>query len=150
MSIDGLSNRADLKRFVEQVLSGPSGDRVKLSQHRAELDELGNVEGWVVVGSPDAPSFQNSWVNLGGSDAAFYKDPFGRVWGRGSVGGGTVGETIFTFPSGYRPEYLVDLPAISNFSSTNSRIVVNPDGTVVLTVGSNTQVSLDGITFRAA
>lgn len=142
-----------LPTAAASTITGTNAEGSSTSFARADHDHAIAVQDWIEVGSGgSAPAFQNSWANSGGGNApaGFYKDPFGVVRGRGRVSGGTVGQAIFAFPAGYRPQYLVDLPAISNFTSTGSRIVVNTDGRVVLTVGSNTQVSLDGISFRAA
>jgi len=44
----------------------------------------------------------NSWVDVAGGRANYYKDATGRVQLRGQVSGGTVA-TVATLPAGYRP-----------------------------------------------
>ena len=60
---------------------------------------VGDCEDWQAV------TFENSWVNFGGSfaEAAYYKDPFNHVHIKGVVKSGTLDATVFTLPEGYRP-----------------------------------------------
>lgn len=96
-----------------------------------------------------APTLLNSWVNnvSGFNVAGYYKDPFGIVHLRGVVTSGVMGSAIFTLPAGYRPAAQELFAIVSNnlFGTMN----VSTAGNVFATVGSNTFVSLDGLTFRA-
>lgn len=93
----------------------------------------------------------HGWTNYNNSynQAAYYKSKDGRIYLRGLVKDGVLGEaaTIFTLPSGYRP------PAreihIAKSKSGYGRVDISTDGRVIpLNFASNKWVSLDGISFR--
>lgn len=111
------------------------------------------VETRKLVGGTGNAAFSNSWVNFGGSNesAQYYKDYLGRVFLGGVVKDGTVNPgstgTIFTLPVGYRPEQAKIYAVPSN--GAFGLCTVNPDGSVVASVGNNTYFSLSGISFRA-
>jgi hypothetical protein len=101
------------------------------------------------VGSQGAPAFANSWVNFGSNwaDAAYWKDPFGVVHLRGLIKSGTVGNTAFTLPPGYRPGVNETFSTISN--AAVGRVDCLTSGAVQpVSPSNNTYVSLSGITFR--
>jgi hypothetical protein len=110
--------------------------------------QLPRIENPHVVGATGEVAFQNAWVNFGGSNAtcSYYKDAFGRVWLKGTVKTGTIGNTIFTLPSGYRPAEAELFAVASN--GAFGIATVNPDGTVVASAGSNVYFTLSGISFR--
>lgn len=95
-----------------------------------------------------APALTNGWVNfgLGFGDAGYYKDPAGVVHLRGLVSSGS-GLPIFNLPVGYRPYAGCLFAVVAN--GAFGRVDVNSSGDVALVTGSNTYVSLEGITFRA-
>jgi DNA-binding beta-propeller fold protein YncE len=95
------------------------------------------------------PVFENGWVNYSGTynDAGYFKDSVGVVHLRGLVKNGTIGQTIFTLPVGYRPAARGIFPSVSN--SVPGRIDVLPDGRVIPLAGNSVWLSLEGITFRA-
>jgi len=105
-----------------------------------------------VVGNAGEAQFEHSWTNYGApySKAAYFKDPIGWVRLMGVIKGGVVGSPAFQLPPGYRPA--VDpgpFPCVSN--GVFGRVDVFTDGTVVPTSpSSNTSVSLEVITFKAA
>ncbi|HUT46930.1 MAG TPA: hypothetical protein VMX36_11640 [Sedimentisphaerales bacterium] len=125
-------------------------------QHK--LDVAGNLrvqgtivqEAWQNVA---ANKFQSGWVNYGGpyNPAGYFKDSLGIVHLRGLVKGGAVGTnaTIFTLPSGYRPQNQELQVTITN-GNASCRIDIAKDGRVIPSSGSPGWFSLDGITFRAA
>lgn len=101
------------------------------------------LEDWQV------PTLENGWTIYGPtfSQPGFYKDPLGRVHIRGVVALGTIGQTIFTLPAGYRPlSTVLIFVAIAN--NAFARVTIYTDGRVVAAVGSNVWFSLDGISFR--
>lgn len=106
------------------------------------------VENWSAVGSVGKPAFENLWANYatGTNAVAFYIDPLGVVHLTGAAKDGS--GTIFTLPVGYRP------PGILRFTTPTSGgqalIKVDSTGAVVMSLGSNIYVYLDGITFRAS
>lgn len=96
------------------------------------------------------PTLQNSWVPYGGvyNNPGYWKDTFGVVHLRGMVKNGTMVQAIFTLPAGYRPPFQELLSTVSNFAV--GAVEITTAGIVMATSGTNTWVSLDGLTFRAA
>jgi hypothetical protein len=97
-----------------------------------------------------APTFTSSWTNLGaGTEAAGYvKDADGFVILRGLITGGTVGNSAFTLPTGYRPANNESFPVNSN--SAFGAVQVTSAGLVnILSPSTNTWVALSGIRFKA-
>lgn len=113
---------------------------------------------WVTVGSEPshtwvAPTFQNSWTNYGGQwqTARYTRTADGIVHVQGLVSSGTMGATIFTLPAGYRPSttsWLI-FPVQTN-PNTIGRVNVTNGGEIICEAGSNSWVSLSGISFPAA
>ncbi len=96
-----------------------------------------------------APKMVNKWVNYSArsyNSAGYYKDRMGVVHLRGLVKGGTVKNTIFTLPAGFRPPRR-ELRVVMNADITG-RLDVLTDGRVYTYSPSNKWVSLDGISFR--
>jgi hypothetical protein len=120
-----------------------------------DAHDLLEPETWKVVGAVGQPAFQNSWenhdpyVSIGGPPVSFTRvGP--RVYLRGLARLGTVGATIFTLPTGYRPSARRMWPTVSRTDATTyvlARVDVIEDGTVVATVGGNNMFSLDVISF---
>jgi hypothetical protein len=129
------------------------------SDFSAVLQRIGEVESQLVepktTTAPmleqwNAPALLNSWVNYGGAfnPAGYWKDPFGVVHLRGLVKSGTVGQAIFTLPKGYRP---ANTEAISVASADAfGELRIDGTGNIVAFVGSNTWMSMDSVTLRAA
>jgi len=80
-------------------------------------------------------------------DAGYYKDESGIVRLKGLIKSGTIGQTAFTLPIGYRPDTTLIFSVSSGGAYATLR--VNSDGTVVPYTGANTYFSLDGVSFRA-
>lgn len=101
-----------------------------------------NGLSWTAVSA-----FLNSWVNFGSpfAPAGYYKDPTGRVYLRGLVKSGTVGQAIFQLPAGYRPPYQTSFPVVSN--DLFGEVYVDTSGNVVLFAGSNSSVYLESVSF---
>jgi len=97
---------------------------------------------WREAGDPGEPAFENSWVNYGGvwDTAAFYKDACGIVHIKGFVKSGTIGQTVFTLPVGYRPKQGLIFPVIAN--DAIGVLVVEEDGRVRTSAGSNVWYSI--------
>ena len=95
------------------------------------------------------PIFENGWVNYIGTfnSAGYFKDSLGVVHLRGLVKNGTIGQPVFTLPVGYRPGGRGIFPSVSN--NALARIDIDSAGVVLIQVGSNVWISLEGITFRA-
>ncbi len=63
------------------------------------------IELWHVVGGGGEPAFANGWIqhDVIAHTASFRKRPDGIVEMRGLIRGGSIGQTVFTLPAGYRP-----------------------------------------------
>lgn len=115
------------------------------------------LEDWHIVGEVGEPSYENGWESYntdptsGWGGAAFYKDPFGVVHLRGLVNNGTADATIFTLPSGYRPQLDLIIAAIQDDTpDTSIRFEVLSNGVVQTLGASSGWISLSGVQFRAA
>lgn len=106
----------------------------------------------VTIGAWQSPTLLNGWLNYGTplSPVGYCVDSLGIVRLRGTVKSGTVGSTtpIFTLPAGFLPPYELIFPVVSN--QTIGRVDVDSSGNVTVQVGTNSYVSLDGISFRNA
>lgn len=105
------------------------------------------------IGGTGQPAFLNSWVNYdttpGWQHAGFWKDPLGIVHLRGLVKNGTPGSMIFILPPGHRPVSGSEIFA-TVATSAFGEIRVHSDGGVIHQTGSNSYVSLSGISFRTS
>jgi hypothetical protein len=109
-------------------------------------------------------TFENGWSSYSSTNqVAYYKDPSGVVHLQGAIAGGTLTESAFTLPPGFRPDaeyaYFSPLstggsnnPALSELLLYGAFYAETPslDGLVVPYVGSNVYFSLDGVSFRGA
>lgn len=109
-----------------------------------------NVNAGVSVGPWQSPTLLNGWVSYGTPYAppSYCVDNLGIVRLRGVVKSGTVGTAtpVFKLPSGYIPPYEALFAIQSN--NTIGQLLVDASGNVMVGVGSNASVSLDGVTFR--
>ena len=105
------------------------------------LNKLLQVEDW------QAPTFVNSWANVSGYEAGYYKDPWGRVYLKGVLGTGTSGTVAFTLPVGYRPSESLLFPALQTSATAGAYVDVNTDGTVNL-VRTGTTIFINNVSFR--
>lgn len=94
--------------------------------------------------------FVGSWKNFDGpyTKAGYFKDSQGIVHLRGLVKDGSINSTIFTLPSGYRPQYR-ELHGVCTNNNTIGRLDILTGGEVIATSGSSSWFSLDGVSFRA-
>ena len=102
-----------------------------------------------VVGPWAAPTLTNGWVNFGAgySPAGYFKDPWGVVHLRGMVNSGAINSAVFTLPAGYFPGYAERHAITSN--GVFGAVEISTGGAVVPITGTNSNLTLDGITFRA-
>lgn len=94
-------------------------------------------------------TYLNSWVDYNATThnkGGYYKSLDGVVHLQGVVKSGTIGQPIFTLPTGYRPSKTLVFTVPSN--GAFGVLEVQTDGDVVATTGNNTYVSLEGIAFR--
>jgi hypothetical protein len=95
-----------------------------------------------------APTLLNAWVNFGGTnaDAGYTKDDFGFVHLRGRIKTGTLAQSAFILPVGFRPDKDLVIASVSN--GAFGYLTIKSDGNVVIEAGSNTSFSLQNISFR--
>lgn len=100
------------------------------------------------------PTLRNGWVNYGEefSVARFTKSRENVVYLEGLIRNGTIGSgtsaEAFDLPEGYRPSKVLILTVSTN-GTTTGRIYIYPSGALRMNTGSNTWVSLDGVSFIA-
>lgn len=92
-------------------------------------------------------SLSNSWVSFGEGHNTLncYKDDIGTVFISGQIKSGTNNTVITNLPSGYRPQFIESYIVLAG--SGSGRIDIFPNGDVLLVAGSNSIVSLSGISF---
>ncbi|CAM4466597.1 fibronectin type III domain-containing protein [Corallococcus exiguus] len=92
------------------------------------------ASGWVWTGVPrEGPAYYRN----GGETALV-----------GSIKSGTLGSSCFRLDEGYRPATELRFPVVSN--GAFGWMKVTPDGYVTPMAGSTTELSLEGVRFRAA
>lgn len=106
---------------------------------------------------PDTPpgwipaTLQNGWGNYGGGEISgwamtAYRKIGDEVQIRGLISGGTIGQTAFTLPVGFRPPSGLIL-ACDCSANTHARLDIHGDGTVLPASGSNAYFSISNIRF---
>jgi hypothetical protein len=111
------------------------------------------TEATRLVGTPGNPPFEDGYANFGqGAPAGFFKDQFGIVHLQGDVNPPGFASTIFTLPPGYRPTHDgATGPQFLVPADTSTGVVdVRFDGQVRVLSSFNNNVSINGVTFRAA
>lgn len=144
---DSLTGADVLESGLGKVPAAASADSATNAGHAASADTLSASEAWHEVGTAGNPAFQNGWSNYSPSfyGAAFYKDRLGNVHLRGTIDDGTMSQTAFTLPPGYRPPKGLLLPTAS--AHVYGELLIYPDGRVDPETGWNLLISLDGIVF---
>jgi len=145
-----------VKKYTDYgyLITNPASENDVRSQMDGAVQEVFDIveagkaskvqEAWI------APTLLNGWVNFGApyGDAKYYKDEFGIVHLEGFIKSGTVNQTCFQLPLGYRPEKALLIPCFSN--GTIGVIVITVLGEVQPTVPSNnTNLSLSNASFKA-
>ena len=102
----------------------------------------------------------SSWVPYGAaySQPYLYKDCSGVVHIHGLIKTGTAapGTTLFTLPSGFRPDHITyhivhsNGGAVAGVGSINCYDTTGGGGIVTINTGGNTMFALDGVSFIAA
>lgn len=121
----------------------------QLDSSNVDMSSISSQEAWHTVGSAGQPAYQNSWVSYGSgwNAARFYKDSLGVVHLSGLVKNGSLGNTIFTLPVGYRPATQIMFSQIDNGGV--ARVDVGAGGNITSFGSGNGYLTLDGITFRS-
>jgi hypothetical protein len=109
------------------------------------------LDPWHNIGAVGEPIFQNNWAATAGHQPpAFRKMPDGTVQLRGMLGGGTMGQAMFTLPVSCWPKKYVNVMSSASYSAPNytpGYIQIYPNGVVLSNTGTNYQQSLDSIFF---
>jgi hypothetical protein len=93
-----------------------------------------NPSAWTAV------TFQNSWVDFGATyQSVEYRKVNDLVEVRGFMKSGTLAVTAFTLPVGFRPPAAFQIPSLGG--GVFSKIIVQSDGDVIPSGGSNTYFS---------
>jgi hypothetical protein len=106
---------------------------------------IADQESWINL------TLQNSWLNYGASygKARYRTNNNGEVEIKGSIKSGTttVGTTIATLPSGYRPPSDMTFVVVSSTGASDvlSRVTIRTNGIIEYQSGSNVMFSLDSI-----
>jgi hypothetical protein len=109
-----------------------------LNKNKANVKQ----EDWIT------PTLLNGWVAFDTPRTPKYcKDTIGNVKLTGLIKSGTVSTVMFTLPAGYRPSSIITFGVSSN--NAYGQVFIDSNGSVTCSFGSNTWVSLNGITFRA-
>lgn len=143
-----------LKKVLESLNPFLRDSASALDKRLTARENMAAVYRTVTVTAPaqqwTAPTFSADWVDFGGAQTptGYRIDESGRVYLRGLIKSGTVGGAAFTLPTGYRPGNQQIFATASN--DLYGQVSVGDDGVVTVSVGSNTWVSLDGISFDAA
>lgn len=105
-------------------------------------------ENFLTVEDWNTPTLINSWANVvGGTATAYYIDPFGRVWLKGTLDTGTTGTVAFTLPEGYRPSEGIWQTALQPGAAAGCMVNIQTDGDVALYY-TGASIRIDGVSFR--
>lgn len=98
-----------------------------------------NDDDWHLIGGSGEPAFQNSWVNAGGNNTVlrFKKDILGFVHVEGRIKDGTVGNIIFTLPSGYQSDEALLFTSVGDGAFAWGYTLGNSSGDLYHGGGSN-------------
>jgi hypothetical protein len=116
---------------------------------------IDSMRCYVFPGPPEEStlSLANSWVNATASPAtaSYYRDFAKRVHLQGAVKDGMVGANLLStpLPAGYRPMATRQFLVAGGAAGLTATVEVYTTGHIIVVNGSNTYVSLDGISFRA-
>lgn len=131
--------------------------RVGPNTYNAAITTKINDSGIGTMGVRKTPTLTNSWVQVSSYDApGFYKDTNGVVSLYGAIKDGTTtsGTSLFTLPTGFRPPAGSILRyGVYNIGGSGvglGTIEIDEAGTVTITGGGNTLLSLSGVCFIAA
>ncbi len=164
--VDNTSTAAAATAMTLVVTSGrppfATNSAVKVANLNADhLDGLSSaafvpaaVGGWHFVGDPGEPAFLNGWGN--GTVAGFRRPGF-RIDNNhvvhlaGLMDGGTVGIVAFALPAAYCPAFFKDFATTTASAFAKITVASSTAGCGVFVFnGSNSDVSLDGISFPDA
>jgi len=105
---------------------------------------------WQQVGTVNNPAFGTGWVNYytipNWYERVAFRKVNGRVYLRGTIQSNTTNwsYTLFTLPSGFRPQLRRVYPLLDVYGG-NAHVIIQPDGQVIL---SGTSGQLNGVFFH--
>jgi hypothetical protein len=106
---------------------------------------------WITVGDAGAPAFENSWDNDNTStenSASFKKRIDNTVQLRGAIKTGSSNTTVFTLPTGFRPQKLnYFICAVPGDPANVAVVSINSFGTVNIKYSGGAVFALDSIRF---
>lgn len=142
------SDIADLSTKNLSSLTQSSSYRTVSDTEKTTWNNKANkaLEAWV------APTLLNSWANFdtgGNSTAGYYKNDMGEVRLKGRLKNGSTAAftDIFVLPVGYRPAQNKEFTA--SCSTGFASVFVTSAGNVQFYRGTNAELSIDTISFRA-
>lgn len=143
-----LSTKVNKTSIANNLTTTVAGSVLDATQGKILQDSI-NTKANISYESPIVPTMLNSWVNYGGaySEVGYWKDSLGNVHLKGLIKSGVMSNAAFILPVGYRPLLTLNIPSQS--ANSFALIAIASDGTVTPAVGTNTSISLDGITFKA-
>ncbi len=125
----------------------PSATHATNADSATVANSIAPPEAPRIVGSAGQPPFASGWKSdTNFAPISFYKDREGVVHLNGLADGNETSFVVFNLPSGYRPETRL---FFSNFGYSGATWPVYVDGNGDVKSGSDTEISLSGITFRA-
>ncbi|MCK9326034.1 MAG: hypothetical protein M0P69_11140 [Bacteroidales bacterium] len=129
--------------YSKSTWDGVTGVAPSKNAVRDKIEAMLSQQSWQTV------TYKNSWVTYDSDHnaAGYYKDNFGVVHLQGWVKNGDFNGPIFTLPVGYRPSKSMFFVVICD-GYTLGGVKIEADGDVVAGDGSNSGLSLEGITFR--
>lgn len=108
----------------------------------------GEVDGIEPDPWTNVTSFLNGWVNFDANRKARYYRANGRVYLEGIIKSGTMNQPAFNLPPGYRITTGDNATFPVNSNGAFGVVVVNPNGNVAPSSGTNAAVDLSNISFR--
>lgn len=126
----------------------PSATHAATADSATVASSIAPPEALRIVGAAGQPPFASGWksdANFG--PISFYKDREGVVHLEGLAEGNGTGYVVFTLPVGYRPE---KRHFFVNFGTSGQVQDVYVDANGEVSSSDNFEISLSGITFRAA
>lgn len=149
------SNTFTVTRGVEgtSAVSHPMGASVKNVLTADMIGTIGPADtGWHYIGGSGEPTFQNSWENYGTYGDACFRRIGDIVYLSGLIRNGTATATLFTLPTGYRPEGTTNgtthiFGTVASGGTVNARIDITTSGVVQGNPANTGWTSLDDIRF---
>lgn len=124
--------------------------KIGVNDFEEQATSLGVIGNGKLSQFEEPLSLDNLWQNTGDPyyNAAYFKDDFQTVYLRGNITGGTQNLRAFALPPKLRPKKTLILAATSNGAYCQIRVDSEAAGGGVVPITGNSNVSLDGISFK--